>query len=171
MPVPQLNATHINYYHVCHRKLWLFANGIRMEHTSDLVAEGKLIGENTYTDRAAKYTELEFDGVKIDFYDARNKVVHEVKKSDKVEQAHIAQVKYYLYKLLQNGVEGAKGVIEYPKLKQREEVLLIEEDVAQIKDWEKHIREIISEETCPPVINAKICKSCSYYDFCYVEEV
>lgn len=23
-----LTATHINYFHICHRKLWLFANGI-----------------------------------------------------------------------------------------------------------------------------------------------
>ena len=165
-----ITATHINLYHICHRELWLHANGIRMEHNSEIVAEGKLIGENTYTDRSQKYTELDFDGVKIDFYDTKNKVVHEVKKSDKVENAHIAQVKYYLYKLLQNGVEGAKGVIEYPKLKRREEVLLIEEDMAQIKDWEKHIQEIIGEETCPPVINAKICKSCSYHDFCYIQE-
>lgn len=35
-------GTHFNYYMVCHRKLWLFANGINMEHTSDLVYEGKL---------------------------------------------------------------------------------------------------------------------------------
>ncbi|MHB1179040.1 MAG: Dna2/Cas4 domain-containing protein [Daejeonella sp.] len=74
-----LTATDINYYHVCHRKLWLFANGIRMEHTSDVVAEGKLIGETTYPERAEKYTEIEVDGIKIDFYDAKNKVVHEVK--------------------------------------------------------------------------------------------
>lgn len=94
-----LTATHIAYLHTCHRKLWLFANGINMEHTSEIVAEGKLIGETTYTDRAQKFTEIEIDGVKIDFYDARNKMVHEVKKSASVEQAHIAQVQYYLYKL------------------------------------------------------------------------
>ena len=101
-----ITATHINYYHICNRKLWLFSNGINMEHTSDIVTEGKLIGENTYTDRAAKYTELQLDGVKIDSYDARNKVVHEIKKSDKMEAAHEAQVKYYLYKLKQHGIEG-----------------------------------------------------------------
>ena len=25
-------GTHFNYYQVCKRKLWLFANGINMEH-------------------------------------------------------------------------------------------------------------------------------------------
>lgn len=85
-------GTYIAYLHTCHRKLWLFAHGIQMEHTSELVGEGKLIAETTYLDRSRKYTELAIDGIKIDFYDARNKVIHEVKKSDKVEYAHIAQV-------------------------------------------------------------------------------
>lgn len=114
-----INATHINLYHVCKRELWLHYHGIRMEYNSDLVAEGKLLGELSYPERSEKYTELQLGNVKIDYYDARNKVVHEVKKSDKVEQAHKAQVKYYLYRLLQAGVEGATGIIEYPSLRQR----------------------------------------------------
>ncbi len=100
-----LTGTHIAYLHTCHRKLWLFANGIQMEHTSDIVADGKLIADSTYLDRARKYTELAIEGIKIDFYDAKNKVVHEVKKSDKVEQAHFAQVKYYLAVLVRNGID------------------------------------------------------------------
>ncbi len=165
-----ITATHINLYHVCHRELWLHANGIRMEHTSDTVAEGKLIGDTSYPERAEKYTEVEIGGVKIDFYDARNKVVHEVKKSDSVERAHTAQVKYYLYKLQQHGVEGATGIIEYPKLRQRELVELKKEDVANIREWEKEIEAIVSGEECPQVINAKLCRRCSYFDFCYVDE-
>ncbi len=41
-------GTHFNYYQLCHRKLWLFANGINMEHTSDIVYDGKLIHESSY---------------------------------------------------------------------------------------------------------------------------
>lgn len=166
-----INATLINLYHVCHRELWLHAHGIRMEHTSDIVAEGKLIGETTYTDRAQKFTEIEIDGVKIDFYDVRNKVVHEVKKSSSVERAHIAQVQYYLYKLRQKGIEGATGLIEYPRLKQREPVeALKESDVAVIVGWEEEIKTILATPNCPAVIRAKICRSCSYFDFCYSTE-
>jgi CRISPR-associated exonuclease Cas4 len=69
-----------------------------------LVAEGKLIHENTYPFRRDKYTEIEIEGVKIDFYDARNKVVHEINKSRSHEEAHEWQVKYYLYVLKRNGV-------------------------------------------------------------------
>jgi len=165
-----ITATYVNYYHLCHRKLWLHANGIRMEHTSDTVAEGKLIGESSYPERAEKYTEIEVDGIKIDYYDARNKVIHEVKKSDKVEQAHIAQVKYYISKLEQQGLTGVTGLIEYPKMRRREVVELTDDDRLQIPLWEADIRRIISAENCPPLLHKPICKQCSYFEFCYVQE-
>ena len=166
----QITGTHIAYLHTCHRKLWLFANGIQMEHTSDTVAEGKLIGETSYPDRAMKFTEIEIDGVKIDFYDARRKVIHEVKKSSKMEEAHIAQVKYYIFRLAEKGIEGVAGILEYPRLKQRREVTLTEHDKAAIRAWEKDVLNIVGTEKCPDVIRAKICKSCSYFDFCYSAE-
>jgi CRISPR-associated exonuclease Cas4 len=142
-----------------------------MEHTSEVVAEGKLIGETTYPERAEKYTEIEVDGIKIDFYDAKNKVVHEVKKSNKVEHAHIAQVKYYIYKLEQHGLEGVSGLIEYPKMRQTEKVILLDSDRDLIKQWEIDIVQLVGSEDCPPLLNKPICKTCSYFDFCYVEEV
>jgi CRISPR-associated exonuclease Cas4 len=162
-----ITATLINLYHVCKRELWLHANEIRMEHTSDTVTEGKLIGENTYTDRAAKYTELQLDGVKIDFYDARNKVVHEIKKSDKMEVGHEAQVKYYLYKLKQHGIEGVTGILEYPTLRHTSQIVLTDEDILDIQRWETDILEIISREEMPGVIDKPVCKRCSYFEFCY----
>lgn len=165
-----ITGTHIAYLHTCRRKLWLFANGINMEHTSDLVAEGKLIDETSYRDRAKKYTQLELSGIKIDYYDQRNKVIHEVKKSDKVEDAHISQVKYYIYRLQKEGIEGVTGLIEYPRLKQRQHVELDVDDVQEILRWENEVREIVQPETCPERVKLKICKRCSYHDFCYTEE-
>ncbi|HMT54215.1 MAG TPA: CRISPR-associated protein Cas4 [Saprospiraceae bacterium] len=165
--MPNITATLINLYHVCHRELWLHANEIRMEHTSDTVTEGKLIGENTYTDRAAKYTELELEGIKIDYYDTRNKVVHEIKKSDKMEAAHEAQVKYYLYKLRQHGIEGATGILEYPSLRHTAQVELTDQDIVDIQRWEVEILDIINREEMPSVIHKPVCKRCSYYEFCY----
>lgn len=44
-------GAHIAYLHTCHRKLWLFAHGIQMEHASDIVAEGKLISKTTSLNR------------------------------------------------------------------------------------------------------------------------
>lgn len=76
----RISGTFINYYFVCHRELWLFANGINMEQESDLVYEGKLVHESSYPQRTARYEEVEIDGVNEDYYDAKNKVIHEKKK-------------------------------------------------------------------------------------------
>jgi CRISPR-associated exonuclease Cas4 len=166
-----ISATQINYFFICHRKLWLFSNGIRMEHTSDTVYEGKMIGETTYPQRPEKYTEIEIGGSKIDFYDAQNKVVHEIKKSNKAEEAHEWQVKYYIWLLQQNGIEGVTGILEYPKLRETKKVVLTTPDETYLQFAIAQIKNIVESEQCPPVINAKICKSCSYYDFCYINEV
>jgi CRISPR-associated exonuclease Cas4 len=165
-----LTATHINYYMVCKRKLWLFSNGINMEHTSDIVAEGKLVHETTYPQRPERYTELEINGSVIDFYDANNKIIHEIKKSDKMEIAHEWQVKYYIWLLKNNGIEGVTGILEYPKLRQTTKVVLTDEDMNELKKMIADIAHLVADEACPSRIDAKICKHCSYYEFCYVEE-
>jgi CRISPR-associated exonuclease Cas4 len=165
-----ITGTHFNYYQICHRKLWLFANSIQMEHTSDLVYEGKLIHETSYPNRSEKYSELEIDGIKIDYFDARNKVVHEIKKSDKREEAHIWQLKYYLYVLEKNGIQGATGILEYPKMRQREEVLLSTVDIEEIERITREIEQIISSEEAPPLLKPAKCRNCSYFDFCWIGE-
>lgn len=165
-----ITATHFNYYFICSRKLWLFSNGIQMEHTSDLVYEGKLIHEITYPQRSERYEELEIDGCKIDFYDAKNKVIHEIKKSDKMEVAHEWQVKYYIWILQQNGIDSISGILEYPKLRETKKVKVDEKDIEYLQKAKEEIIYIIEAESCPDKINSRICKSCSYYEFCYVEE-
>jgi CRISPR-associated exonuclease Cas4 len=164
-------GTHIAYYHLCHRKLWLFAHGIHMEHTSDLVREGKLIEETSYRQRAERWRELAVEGIKIDHYDAQKGIVREVKKSNHRENAHIAQVKYYLYMLMQNGIKVDHGMLEYPKLRITEKVLFEEEDTYRIEQWLQQIKRIIEDEHCPPIlVNNRLCKRCAYYEFCYSGE-
>lgn len=98
-----ITATHINYYHICHRKLWLFSNRINMEHTSEIVADRKLLHEVSYPQRAEK--------------------------------------------------------------------CLTESDRNYLKLIVANLTELKQSETCPPRINSKSCKSCSYYELCYVKEV
>lgn len=166
----QITGTHFNYYLICHRKLWLFSNGINMESNSDLVYEGKLLHQISYPHRSQKFQEVELDGIKIDFYDTRNKVVHEIKKSDKHEVAHEWQLKYYLYVLEQNGVLGATGLLEYPRLRKTNEVLLTTPDREAIKEMLVSIEQIICQLDCPERITKPKCKNCSYFDFCYAGE-
>lgn len=165
-----LTGTHFNYYQVCKRKLWLFANGINMEYTSDLVYEGKLIHEESYPQRSSKYEEVELDGVKVDYYDTLHKIIHEIKKSDKVEAAHELQLKYYMYVFEKNGIEGISGVLEYPVLRKKDSVILSDIDREMIREIELDIQRVVESMTCPPIEKKRICKNCSYFDFCFSGE-
>ncbi len=167
----QIIGTHFNYYQVCKRKLWLFANGINFEHTSDLVFEGKLIHEDSYPQRSVKYEEIELDGIKVDYYDTKNKVIHEIKKSNKIEKAHEWQVKYYLYVFEKNGIEGVTGLLEYPVLRKTQPVNLTDSDCGKIEEMKADIENIISDMQCPPLVQKSWCRNCSYYEFCYCKEM
>ena len=166
----KVNATLVNLYNVCKREMWLHANGIRFEQTSDLVFEGKLIHEDSYPQRSGKYEEIELDGIKVDFYDPKRKIIHEIKKSNKVETAHEWQLKYYIYIFERNGIEGVSGVLEYPTLRRTKEVVLSDVDREHIQEMENDIQRIISTDDCPPLQKKGICRNCSYFDFCYSGE-
>jgi CRISPR-associated exonuclease Cas4 len=165
-----ITGTHINYYFICHRKLWLFHNGFQQEHSSENVYEGKLIHETSYPQRPEKYSEIEIDGIKIDYYDPNNKIIHELKKSDKMEPAHEWQLKYYIFVLEKNGIDCVSGILEYPKLRKKTEIYLSNRDREKIKDLIITIDNIISEKSCPEMTKTKVCKKCSYHDFCFISE-
>lgn len=165
-----ITGTHFNYYQLCHRKLWLFANGISMEHESELVQIGKLIHESSYPQRASRYEEVAIDGIKVDFYDARHKVIHEIKKSNKVEKAHEWQLKYYMYVFEQHGIKGVRGILEYPTLRKTQEVVLTDVDREDILLMQDDISSIVHQDTCPPLQKKGICRNCSYYEFCHTQE-
>jgi CRISPR-associated exonuclease Cas4 len=174
-----INATLISYFIYCKRRLWFHANGIRMEHSSDIVAEGKLIGETTYQQRSLKYTEVELSyqlteqillTCKIDFYDAKDNIVHEVKKSDSKEVGHEWQVRFYLWVLQLNGINNSTGIIEYPKFREIKEVFLTDADVAELRNMVVEIQNVITIDSVPSKIQLKFCKNCSYYELCYIDE-
>lgn len=165
-----ITGTHFNYFLVCKRKLWLFSHGINMEQNSGLVEEGKLIHEYSYSQRSSKYEEVAIDGIKVDYYDVRNKVIHEIKKSNKIEKAHEWQLKYYLYVFERHGIDGIRGVLEYPALHKTREIDLSDADKVRIQKMMQSISAIMGQETCPEKCIRGICKNCSYYEFCYTQE-
>ena len=167
IPIPfshlQITGTEFNYFFICHRKLWLFAHDIQMEQESDNVYLGNLIHEHSYP-REKK--EIMIDGViRIDFLD--DGAVHEVKKSDKMEESHIWQVLYYIYCLRQKGVDIRNGVINYPKQKRTTSVELTPENEIEITHTLVKIKEVESMPQPPEILNARLCKKCGYEDFCY----
>ena len=141
-----------------------------MEHTNDTVYDGKLIHQGSYPQRSERLEEVAIEGIKVDYFDAKRRVIHEIKRSDKMEKAHEWQVKYYIYVFERNGMEGCTGLLEYPTMRQTLPVVLTDEDREKIKNKEEEIKEIIESDTCPPLAKKRICKSCSYYDFCFTTE-
>lgn len=164
-----ITPTLIAYSHLCQRKMWLHAHHIRMEHTSDLVYEGKLLHESAYAQRANRYREIILDGAKIDYYDPKEKVVHEIKKSDKKEASHIAQLKYYLWLLEREGILGARGLLEYPSQRKTHEIHLEASDRSEIAANLDKIQRILAGN-CPARLPISKCRKCSYMEFCYAEE-
>ncbi len=161
---------HINYYHICHRKLWLFDHGISMQHGSEAVQDGDLLHKTAYPTRAARYREIQIEGIKIDFYDPQERVVHEIKRSEKLLPAQIAQTQFYLYVLGRHGIAGATGLLEFPKQRRTEVVpALTAADEMRIAGWLATIGQVVAG-ACPAVINRPICKECAYYEFCYAGE-
>ncbi len=150
-----------------------------MEHTSDIVYDGKLLHESSYPQRANKYSEIELHSYwknislrgKVDFYDKKDKIIHETKRSNKIEEAHEWQVKFYIWLFELNGIQDVYGKIEYPRLRIISEVYLSQEERSLLVKIVPKIQQIIENDTCPAIVESKICKRCSYFDFCYAGEL
>lgn len=157
------NGIKVNYLYVCERKLWLFDRGISMEATYDKVLLGKLLEEQSYP-REKKREILIENLINIDILD--NERIREVKYSDKLKEADRMQLLYYLYFLKQLGIVK-KGIINYPKMKRREEVILTPKDEELVESALVRIKEILSEPKPPKLIRKSYCTKCAYYLFCW----
>lgn len=161
----RVRGTEVNYYIVCPRKLWFFCHGIEMERTSDRVALGRLLHEESYP--RAQHREIMIDNLlRIDFNESTG-TVHEIKLSRSFERAHVYQLLYYIYYLKNKGVEGLTGVINYPKSKRVQRIDLTPENEAELERILAGVREIKSSQTCPPAKYTRKCRKCSYEDLCW----
>lgn len=161
-----ITGTQINYFFICMRKLWLFSKGLEMEHTSDMVYLGKLIGAESYP-REQKEILID-DAIRIDFMGSDG-VIHETKKSNKLEKAHEFQLLYYLYYLKNKGITGIRGELNYPALKRRKPVELTPQAEQELTETFDRIRAVIRQPAAPAPKRVTYCKTCSYNDLCWVE--
>lgn len=133
-----------------------------LEADSDFVLLGKLLHETSY---ARRFKEVSIGRVKIDFLEHSGEI-HEVKRSRRMEKAHLFQLLYYLYYLKRFGVE-VKGVLHYPLLRRTMKVELTKSKEKKIEAVLREISRII-ERSEPPLAQMKpFCRKCSYYEFCW----
>lgn len=161
----EITGVMVYYYKVCPRKLWYFYHEIQMEQENENVLIGKILDEETYK-KDDKHINID-NVINIDFIRSQG-VLHEIKKSKKIEEAGILQVKYYLYYLSKRGVLDIKAKIDYPLLKKTVEVELTEEDIFEIESILQQIEEIVEKDVAPKLQKKSICKSCAYYELCFI---
>ena len=150
-------GTEVGYYFICVKKLWWFHHGVEMERENERVQIGKIVHRDAYARRKKEIT-ID-DKITLDWRE--DGVIHEVKLTSKMESAHEFQLLYYLYYLKKKGVEGLKGQIDYPKLKQTQEVELTPEKEAKLIEALADIEGITSARRAPQVEYMKICGSCA----------
>jgi len=162
-----ITGIEVAYYIICKRKLWLFSKQISFEHTSEFIEIGKIIEKQFYR-KEEKITSYLYEPIRIDFITLEDGIViHEVKKGKSLETAHIYQVKYYIWFLVNRGINVKYGIIHYPKLLRKIEVHLESTDDEKIKNALNEILKIKFLKKPPEVINKPYCRKCAYFYFCY----
>ncbi len=157
-----ITGVKVAYYFICPTKLWLFSHNISMEKDSEIVELGNILHENAYRD----HREVLIDDIAIDFIRRGDGIeIHEIKKSRAMEKAHRMQVLYYIYYLKKRGI-NVEGVIDYPKQRRRERVILKSEDEREMERVLEDIEKVVSGPMPKPK-RKKICKKCAYYEFCF----
>lgn len=159
-----ITGMQIYYYMVCKRKLWYYSHSIQMESNNENVMLGKILDENSYS-REDKHININ-NVINIDYI--KDNMICETKKSKKIEQASIMQLKYYLYYLKKNGAEGFIGELNFPALKQKTTVTLEKEDKEVLEDMCSKISVICSTDKPPEYRKKGICRNCAYYDLCAI---
>ncbi|MBI2183443.1 MAG: CRISPR-associated protein Cas4 [Thaumarchaeota archaeon] len=196
--VSRFTGTQINYYFVCKRKLWLFSHNIELESESDLVMLGRLLHEHGYkrkmkevqVDRikvdfmehqrpedpikekepfAAQPTGLAWQRIgPMPRKEDGRIIIHEVKRSKKMQDAHLFQLLYYIYYLKHAyNVNVSEGVLHYPLIKQNVKVELTPEKEAQVEEAIKGITQVNKLPTPPEPVWKSYCKSCAFRELCW----
>lgn len=159
----KITGIKVNYLYVCERKLWLFDRGIQMESKSDKVLMGKILGEYSYP-REDKKEMLIDNLINIDIVGEDE--IREVKLSNRMKHADRIQLLYYLYYLKHLGIEK-RGVINYPKMREREEVILTDEAEKEVESALIKIKQILEMNIPPELQRKSYCTKCAYYEFCW----
>ncbi len=134
-----------------------------MEKESELVKLGKILHEERYRKRLK---EIQLDRIKLDFIENGNEI-HEIKRSKKMENAHLFQLLYYIYYMKTNFDLILKGVLNYPLLRKKIQIELTIDKEKELQDILLDIKRIIEKDKPPEPIWKSYCKSCAYRDLCW----
>lgn len=154
-------------------------HGLWMEQESEAVAIGRLIDQASYA-RARKQIDVSAeapDGTplvgRIDWSELRDGILHETKKGRSAEDAHIWQLRFYLWLLKRCGVTRADGhpftgMLNYPKLRKTKAVQLEPEHEQELERTVAALRRLADQPSPPPRLERRaFCKKCAFEELCY----
>ncbi|WP_073146877.1 CRISPR-associated protein Cas4 [Paramaledivibacter caminithermalis] len=161
----KVNGTLIWYYFICKREVWLMSHQLIPDQENSNIDIGRFLHEESYK-RDKK--EISLGNIIIDVMKKENGelIVGEVKKSSRFKESARMQLLYYLKELKDKGIV-AKGVLMFPKEKEREEIELTKEDEKELDKVVRDILRIIYLDKPPKAIKNKYCKKCAYSELCF----
>ena len=138
----RITGLKIAYYFICKTKLWLFSHNITFERENENVNIGKLLHEDRYK-RDSKEITID-QTISIDFIRKGGSIIiHEIKKTRRMEEAHRWQMLYYLFYLKAKGV-AATGEINYPLISRKDPIVLLEKDESEMEKVMGEINRIVT---------------------------
>ena len=115
---------------------------MELESDSNLVLLGKLLHEHSYK---RKLKEVGIGRIKIDFIE-KAREIHEVKRSRKIESAHVYQLLYYIYFMKKFTKKVMHGILHYPLLKKKISVELTQEKEREMQDLLTDVANVVRME-------------------------
>ncbi|WNY26319.1 CRISPR-associated protein Cas4 [Methanolapillus ohkumae] len=165
-----ITGVKVSYYFICRTKLWLFSHNIQFERENDNVQIGKGLHEERYS-RDKKDITID-QTISVDFIEKTKEdgklILHEIKKSQSMEEAHEWQMLYYLYYFKTKGMD-AEGELNYPLTSQTKKVFLTPEKEEKMTEIMDDILKIIAGKMPAPE-RKQICPKCSYFEFCFGDD-
>jgi len=165
MPV---TGTHIWYYFICKREVWLMLHNIAPDQEDENIDLGRFISEHTYQ---RNKQETMIGNIKIDRVRREDGqlIIGEVKKSSRYIESARYQLLFYLQTLKKMGID-ARGELLFPNEKKREEIVLSVEAEKRLEEAIEDIRKIARLPVPPPPRKINFCKNCAYREYCWAEE-
>lgn len=159
----RIGGLKVNYQLTCPTRLWLFSNGISLEHTSPLVNLGKTLHEELFNKETK---DIIYDEIAVDVIKKDRKII-EVKRGKQYREADALQVAYYLHYLEERGIRGFRAFLYYPRIRKEFEITLTDEIRRRLRQVIQNIEETLELPVPPEPKRKRACNGCAYFYFCF----
>ncbi|GAB7386290.1 CRISPR-associated protein Cas4 [Bacillaceae bacterium] len=163
-----VNGTHIWYYFICKREVWLMYHNIAPDQEEENLDLGRFLNEQSYQRDRKEYL---VGNIKLDRIRVENEeiIIGEVKKSSRFKESARYQLLFYLDTLRKMGIR-ARGELLFPNERKKEAVILTEEAKEKLDQTIKDIYRIALQPLPPKPEKNRFCPKCAYREYCWAEE-